>query len=355
MNEFMLERGDPYVALSHLALYGLAAILEDAGCDLRLSWTGQLRTRPRISSPTLDDEQIGHTVREHAVRLADPDAWLSRDITLKGTARGLMSPRLTLFPDQPTWQRVQRARHSVLDRLTDQRRLLDLRFLAALGEPAYWSRDNKDRIMQDDGASRWEMQPRNQGSEIVGSRLRKLAAVVADRSAAAVVAGLRGEAVRDEIGGDKPDSRTPTGLAAPGPTDNAVAWCALWGISQLPIAMRISTGGRSAPALTSGHFRQSRSDWFYLPVWHQPWRPARLRTVLASAHLRTAAGAGLTASDGRRSAGRDMPSPVAVTAARGWLAARGVVGVIRFPIERFGSDNAPERRAMRGELVTVGT
>jgi hypothetical protein len=27
---------------------------------------------------------------------------------------------------------------------------------------------------------------------------------------------------------DKPDSRTATGLAASGPTDNALAWCATW-------------------------------------------------------------------------------------------------------------------------------
>jgi CRISPR-associated protein Csb3 len=355
MNEFVLKRGDPYVALSHLALYGLAAILEEAGLDPRLGWTGQLRTRPLVSGPTLDHEQIGHTVREHAIRLAEPDAWLSRDITLKGAARGLMSPRLTLFPDLLTWQRVQRARHSVLDRLTVQRRLLDLRFLAALGEPAYWSRDIKERVLQDDGASRWEMQPRNQGSEIVGSRLRKLAAAVARRSPADVVAGLRGDAVRDEVGLDKPDSRTPTGLAAPGPTDNALAWCALWGISQLPIAMRTSSGWKPGTAVTTGHIGRTRSEWFYLPVWHQPWRPARLRTVLASAHLRTAASDGLTPRDSRGRPVRDAPSPVAVAAARGWLAARGVVGVIRFPIERFGSDNAPERRAMRGDLMPVGT
>lgn len=348
MSDLVLGRGDPYVALSHLALYGLAAILEDAGHDLRLSWTQQLPTRPHLRGPTLDDEHIGYAVRDHATRLADPDAWLSRDITLNESARGLMSPRLTQFPDHQTWQRVQRDRHSVLGRLTQQRRLLDLRLLAALGEPAYWSRNDKDQILQDDGASRWEMQPRNQGSEIVGSRLRKLAAAVADRSPAALAAGLRGAAVRDEIGEDQPDSRTPTGLAAPGPTDNALAWCALWGISQLPISMRTSTSRRPGTAATSGHIGHTRREWFYLPVWHQQWRPARLRTVLASAQLRTAA------SDRLPPTVRDLPSAMAITAARRWLAARGAAGVIRFPIERFGSDNAPERRAMRGHLVHVG-
>jgi CRISPR-associated protein Csb3 len=115
--------------------------------------------------------------------------------------------------------------------------------------------------------------------------------------------------------------------------------------------MRTSTGRRPGTAATSGHIGHighTRREWFYLPVWHQQWRPARLRTVLASTQLRTAA------SDRLPPTVRDLPSPVAITAARRWLAARGAAGVIRFPIERFGSDNAPERRAMRGHLVHVG-
>jgi len=344
MTDFVLERGDPYVALSHLALYGLGAILEDAGHEVRLSWTRRMRTRPCLSAD-LDDEQVGTAVRDHAARLPGGDTWLSRDIRLNGSNRGLMSPRLSAFRDDATWQRVQYARHEVLEELTGHRHLLDLRMLAALGEPAYWSRNQKGQILQDDGASRWEMQPRNKGSEIVGTRLRTLAAKVADRSPQAVASGLRGTVIRDEAGNDKPDSRTPTGLAPPGPTDNALAWCALWGISQLPIAMRVSTGGRPGTAITSGHLGSPRNEWFYAPVWHAPWRPARLRSIVAAEQVRTAACDGLAI--------RDMPSPLAITAARRWLAARDVVGVVRFPVERFGSDNAPERRAMRGTLVTT--
>jgi CRISPR-associated protein Csb3 len=347
MSEFIMERGDPYVAMSHLALYGLAAILTDAGHDVRTSWTDRLRTRPRLEGPGLDDRRIGTVVRDHAARRTADDDWISRDIILKGSARGLMSPRLTQFPDTQTWKRVQDARHAVLDELTKQQRLLDLWLLAALGEPAYWSRNNKEQLLPDDGASRWEMQPRNQGSEIVGSRLRKLATVVAGRDPVEVTAGLRGSAVHDEIGNDKPDSRTATGLAAPGPTDNALAWCALWGISQLPIAIRVSTGNSPGGAATTGHIGRSRNEWFYAPVWHQPWHPARLRTVLVSAQLRAAASAGLPL------AARDTPTAAAITAAIGWLTARQVAGVVRFPIARFGSDNAPERRAMRGELAPV--
>jgi CRISPR-associated protein Csb3 len=84
-------------------------------------------------------------------------------------------------------------------------------------------------------------------------------------------------------------------------------------------------------------------------MWNQPWRPARLRSVLASAQLHTAAGSDLPLRD------RERLSALAVESDRRWLNARGVLGIVRFPIHRFGSDNAPERRAMRGELVPVRT
>ncbi|MGH3565329.1 MAG: hypothetical protein ACRDRH_04725 [Pseudonocardia sp.] len=58
-------------------------------------------------------------------------------------------------------------------------------------------------------------------------------------------------------------------------------------------------------------------------------------------------------------AGVGLPDPwgtesARAVGARDWLAARGVVGVVRFPIERFGSDNAPERRAMLGVTLPIG-
>ncbi len=154
---------------------------------------------------------------------------------------GADEPSAVPFRRSGTWQLVQQSRWEVLDELTTAgHHWLDLRFLAALGEPCYWSFNRKGDALQDDGASRLEMQPRNQGSEFVGTRLRKLAATVAQRDAAKILAGLTGQSVDDELGDNTPGSRTATGLASPGPTDNALAWCALWGISQFPLAMRIN-------------------------------------------------------------------------------------------------------------------
>lgn len=341
MNGIVLGRGDVRTLLSHLALYGLAALLDEAGVpDVRLSWTPGMQPLPRVVCESLTRDVLGKVVGDHARVHAAGPSWVQRDIELKGTARGLMSPRLTPFGDLDVWKRVELARHRELDLLTDDRAWPDLRFLAALGEPCYWSHNRQDVPLQDDGASRLEMQPRNQGSEFVGSRLRKLAGKVAARGSDAVAAGIEGTLPVDEIGSDRVDSRTPTGLASPGPTDNALAWCALWGIGQLPSTPRID-----AAAVTSGHLGRSRREWFYVPVWEAAWRPSRLRSVLASQQLHDAATRDL--------ADRSAADPAREVRSRSWLAARGVIGIVRFPIERFGSDSAPERRAMRG--VTLPT
>lgn len=340
MITFALGRSDVQVMLWHMALYGLGAILEDAGVsDIRLSWTTGMEPRARVQAPDLSEQAVDEIVREHAAQRSTELSWLSRDLALNGKARGLMSPRVGAIGNDPAaWAALQEARASVLDDLTDSRSGLDLRLLAALGEPCYWSRSRQGDAQQDDGASRLEMQPRNQGSEFVGSRLRKLASSVASRAGGVVADGLAGSHLQDEIGGGKVDSRTATGFANAGPTDNAVAWCALWGISQLPLAVRIDR-----TALTAGHIGRIRQEWFYLPYWTAAWRPAQLRSVLVSQHLRSAATVGL-------------PAPwavdhVQVLVAQSWLQSRGVHGLVRFRIERFGSDSAPERRAMRGEPV----
>lgn len=334
MSAFVMAGADVRVLLHHMALYGLGAMLDEAGVpDVRLAWSSSMQPLPQITGEGLTADVVDGIVREHARVHAAESSWVQRDVELNGKQRGLMSPRLTTFGSDDVWGHVQVGRERELQALTDVRAYPALRFLAALGEPAYWSRNPKGDVLQDDGASRLEMQPRNQGSEFVGTRLRKLAAAVVARPPAAVSGGLLGTA---SLG-----AGNPTGFASTGTADDPLMWCAVWGIGQFPTAARID-----AAVLTSGHIGRSRAESFYAPVWGPPWRPARLRSVLASRQLRDAAATDVV-SPGSRDAGRDI-------AARAWLAARGVVGIMRFPIRRFGSDSAPERRALRGlDLRTV--
>ncbi|GIE91890.1 hypothetical protein [Actinoplanes regularis] len=348
MTDFVLTGADPHMMLSHLALCGLAAIAEEEGLrDVRLSWTPGMGARPVLSAVNATAETIGAAVQRHAARLDDAGSWLNRQLS-DTEKRALMSPRISVIADIDGWRSLQDRRHDVLDQLTGARAILDLRLIAALGEPSYWRRNHKGDRLQDDGASRMEMQPRNQGSEFVGNRLRPLAAAVAARTPALISDGLRGHNIRDEIGKDDTQSRTPTGLADPGPTDNALAWCALWGISQLPIALR-----RDDFARTTAHLGRGTAGYFALPVWSGRWRSARYRSVAASAHLTRFVESGLTPGGVVRPAGPNGVTAVG-TAAREWLAARGVTGVVRFEVRRFGSASAPERRAARGAILKTG-
>lgn len=341
MSQIVLGSCEPRTLLSHMALYGLGAILESEGVrNVRLGWSDPANPRPYVSAPDASELELAAIVGRHAQSLRAEDSWVQRDIILDGSPRGLMSPRLSAFKEYGKWAEVQQARGIVLDKLTADHRWLDLRYIAALGEPCYWSLSQKGEPLQDNGASRLEMQPRNTGSEFVGTRLRKVAVAVAAREPARILSGLRGEFVADEAGGGKPGSRIATGFASPGPADNALVWCALWGISQFPVAPRI--GGT---ARTSGHLSGGRREWFYAPIWQVPWRPARLRSVLASQFPRVLASVGLGLAD---------YAQADVSSARAWLRSRHVDGVMRFPVERFGSDNAPERRAMRGDAVPSG-
>ncbi|GAA1232748.1 hypothetical protein GCM10009676_15010 [Prauserella halophila] len=328
MTRFVMAGADQEVLLHHMAFYGLGDILEEADVDVLLTWEDG---RPVLLGEGLEPDVIENAVRAHVEGRRE---WVAQT---NDDGRGTMSPRLTAFTADEQWQSHQTGREEILDRLAAQHRWGDLRYLAALGEPSYWSVNRRNEVLQDDGASRFEMQPRNRGSEFVGNRLRPLAEKLLVRKPGQIVAGLDGSAASDELGG-KPDSVSATGMTTPGPVDSALVWCALWGIGWFPLAHRVS-----GTAVTSGHLGRSRREWFYVPVWRGRWRPARARSILASAQLRDAASTGLT----------DEHDPLGGRAASTWLRARGVAGVLRFPIGRFGSDNAPERRALRAEAIPL--
>ncbi|MBC3189991.1 hypothetical protein H7X46_02800 [Pseudonocardia sp. C8] len=332
MTGFVMAGSEPSVLLHHLAFYGLADILDDAGAhEVRLTWEG---SRPTVHAEGLTARVVDDAVRAHVDARR---SWV--DVASGKDRRGVMSPRLSAFKDDASWTALQRARHGVFDALIDARAWPDLRYLAALGEPSYWSFNQRDEPLQDDGASRWEMQPRNRGSEFVGNRLRPVAEAVSARGPGGIAAGIDGSKPVDEIGG-RSDSVSATGLSTPGPVDNALVWCALWGLGWLPTALRVAEA-----ALSSGHFGRPHQEYFFTPYWTGALRPARVRSLLASEHLRVAATDGVE---------RYAADPLVRQTAHTWLRARRVVGVLRFPIGRFGSDNAPERRALRAEAVQIG-
>lgn len=343
--------GDITIAFSHLAAVGLASIIDDAGAGpAAVGWTASLDSRPVVDAPGLDADAAARLVLDHATRHADPADWTAA--TVPGGTGGLLSPRLKVPASEAAWMQLADARRDVIDEQVAMRRWLDLALIGALGEPAYWrfrsgpeptASGGSDR-RPDDGASRWEMKTRNHGQDFVAHRLRGLALAVAERPADGVRDGLLGRSVIDEAGGGLADSRTATGLAAPGPTDNALAWCALWGLSALPVVPLVTK-----PSRTAGHMPASRVDGvrvpecFYLPASERLIRVSRYRQVVLSSQL----------ADLVRSGGAGAQDALVAKAARAWLAARSIAAAVVFPVGVFGSASAPERRVLLGTVRLV--
>lgn len=343
MTELQLA-GGLRTALSHLALVGLGAILEDADvADIRVGWSDAFDPRPVICASQIDWPRAAGIVRAHAVHHVEAGDWTAARSA--GDRSALMSPRIASLPDGTAWRGHVAARWEVIDREMQRTDWLDLRLIGGLGEPAYWRFNRQRERLPDEGASRWEMKTRNRGEEFVGNRLRPLAERVAARSAERIELGLTGAAPEDELGKNEGDSRTATGLAAPGPTDNALAWCALWGISQFPVIARIERPSRTAGHLPAKRGERDRRGWFYVPVPARPIALPRLRTVIVSDQLAKAAAIG---PEGPATAG-----VLDVEAACGWLANRGIAALVRFPIGEYGSANAPERRALLGTVIPI--
>lgn len=330
----------PNSLLSHMACYGLASICEDSGLgDIRIGWTEGMEPRPAIDT-VAEPEAVAQIVIDHASAHTSPRSWPGQSVP-HDVKRALMSPRLGKFGSAEVWSAVQSERHRVLDELTlpNARRPLDLRMIRALGEPCYWrvyeQGPSKGEPRQDDGASRLEMQPRNQGSEFIGSRLRKAGEHAAARSPMNVLEALAGSSLHDGTGKNRPDSRSAAGLQPPGPVDDVVSWCALWGIASAPTTYRLD-----ARAQTSICLRIGRREYFYVPLWRGRWMPARLRTVLASRQLTEAA----------RSLLDPASAPTRSHENILWLLDRGVAALVIFPVEVHGSASAPERRAALGSV-----
>jgi CRISPR-associated protein Csb3 len=341
-NVLTLERSDPLELLTHMAAYGFAAIVEaTTPAPPTLSWTLGMEPRLCIEHESLDAQGMAEQICKHAERLSDTNAWPRETWTTKrpksDIKQGLMSPRISKIEQQEQWKDLQRRRHEVLDALVKADAWLDLRFLWSLGEPCYW-RNAKDSD-QDTAASQLDLQPRNRGAEIVSTRIAPLAPLVSERRPKEIVNAFRGTYLKDTIGAkDGSDSRSAVGFRGRGPVDDAVSWCAIWGISQF--ALNQARGNTT----TASCMIHSGQEWVCIPVWDGKWTPARLRTILASSQLRATARAYLSAGDTDRSG-----DAVGSTGAN-WLFARGVKALILFQLKADTNSKAGERHAQLGTI-----
>nr|KOY49549.1 hypothetical protein ISGA_09565 [Gordonia sp. NB41Y] len=334
MTEIILA--GPYTsALTHFAGFGLTSILEEARCHgLRLRWSEDPEPRMSIRGPDDMAGSFGEVVRDHARRHAEVRSWVQQVATVqrgkKSVEVGLFSPRIAAPESAHAWEELYAKRRAALDDPINQS-WLDARMLQALGEPAYWQFGTKN-AQYDGGASRWEMKTRNRGEDFVRNRLAHLAQVVESREPDVIEKAFTDAAVDDSA--RKPDSRTGTGLVPPGPVDDAVAWCALWGISAFRLYPRLT-----GVAITPGAWPTDRvhPGLMALPMHTTLQTPAKLRRVLRSQDFSTSAFGDPEGRDG-----------ITVVGARERLVRQGIRGIVKFPIRKAGSSSAPERQVLSG-------
>lgn len=326
---------------------GLAAIIEErTGEPVAFRWSDE--SGCEIDAGPLDLPGAASLVRDFAAEVSRPDAWLGAVDDFGGAPRGTLSPRVGRFPDRASWQDWFAARRRVIDTVPDQA-VAQWRMIGALGEPAHWATGREPN--PDLGASAWEMKTRNRGEDLLRNRLAPIAEAVAGRDVGAVAAGLDGTAPCDEVGKDRSDSRTPTGLRAPGAADNVQALCALWGISVFPVRPNPPSVSVPAPrSHTAGAFRHDGTQWFAFPVVHRPVALAAFRAIARSAALEAV---------GRAAVGDERTGSVPMTAAeadaaQGRLRARGVVGVSLFRKQFSDNPNAPEPWAVFERFAYLG-
>lgn len=361
--------GDTRLFFNHFAAYGLAAILEaELGTTVSVGMDSLQSVLVRTDSDH-GPLQIASVVREHAARRLT--SWVTRTHTHMGRETGTLSPRIKAPTAQDHWQELQTARHEAIDSIgSGPVSRLDLMLVGALGEPAYWYVDNTGKPQPDRGASGWEMKTRNRGEEFVQNRLALLCRAVSERSDMEVLDGLTGKSSVDEAGKNAVNSRTPTGLARPGPTDNALAWCALWGISLFPVSHDATIGpgttrGSGRHSVTAGVLRglpklhHMARAVVYLPLFQGPLPLARLRTIVASAALARVATAqalelsrsAWTTKDRQRWDG--MASALRRPADLAWLERKGVEAVMLSHIEASDNPNAPELHVAGGRMFPL--
>lgn len=329
--------GNVDVALSHLALYGLASIADQStGTASRLWWTEDQTPVPTVQT-TLDAPQLAAAVHAHAQRAADPASWLMRRET-GGTraGAGLFTARAKVPADPGEWRHHAEETRAARRAMTMNR--LDRQMILGMGEPAWWRWEQASN-RPDEGASRWEMKTRSGGKEFVLHRLAPLAKALAKRTPQMVLDGLMGRSITDETG-SSPSFRTATGLTTPGPVDSALAWCALWGMSVAPPVPRKAAISRTPGVWPDDRLHPTRAA---LPVFTHPVTVTRLSQILLSEAFDTA---GAVPSGGDA----DPGPPIHGDAAKAWLVEQGVRAVVVFPILKIETAGAPERQILSGDV-----
>ncbi|MDO5730417.1 hypothetical protein, partial [Corynebacterium sphenisci] len=308
---------------------------------VRLGWTGGAEPEASVAVAGIPDTEIAAAVRDSAIAASGSDGWARATALHPESKRPYspLAPRFTKidpakYPDG--WASYQQSRWKILDNALNHDRYGLLELITGLGEAAHWQ--YRDASNFDSGASRWDMRPRMGGRDLVTDQVKKLGLSLMEWTPAEILDGLTGRRLKDTFSKDPSTSRAASGFRPPGPTDNSIAWCALWGIALLPVEYRASGISITPAAWPPSAFHP---EAMFLAALSSPVTPSRYRTVLTSRAL-AEIGRNFGPTDGM-----GLDSPSADQAFR-WLRQRGSLGVLRFPVVTRKAGLSRERLILEG-------
>ena len=347
--------GDYRSALTHFALYGLAILAETHHPGaVTLGWSDEAIPKAQLDIEGVGLDTMAEYILQYSVQLSSADSWVAVNNEYEsGKNKATFSPFspriLNIDPEvgPDDWTRHQKVRHDAIDQLTSDDDLLSLRWIAGLGEAAYWQPNDK-RGGQDYGASRWEMKARQQGQEFVQHRLRPLCKEISAWTVSDISEGITGLVIRDTIAKKLADSRTSTGFTPPGPTDVVLAFCALLGISCFPVIHKVDDVSVTPGAWPANQFHPNK---IALPVMVQRITPARLRSILRSRAFSLAVErVCISGNDAQKYARSNIFTSISSFK---WLKSWGVGALITFPIFKKEGARSVERQVQYGTAVPL--
>jgi hypothetical protein len=300
-----------HLLVGHLAAFGLAVALDDAGYDAFVDHDpGSVSFEPRVTTDALSD-QVSAAVRQTAVR-AESTVEADAEPGQKGNARRSVIWARASFANEVERSRQMLTAREILatqaesagDRTTSA-------LLAGLGASAAWGLATADgRPKPAHGATELDGVIGNIGSDLVRGVIRPARNAASDANGTTTVDRWTGATADEQA--DK------TGWAPAGTQVSFIdQWLAVLGLALLPVAHR-GLARSETPACWNA--RALKRQGITLPVLGAPTSLPRLRTILREPALADGEAATAALSEGE--------GPVTGYAP---LRRRGVAEVVVFP------------------------
>jgi len=270
-----------YLLASHIAAYGLASVLHESGEEAFVGhdpdvldmdpqvWTG--------ASP----ERLLESVRRVARQCEEP---VEADLE-PGKSGNDRRPAIWARTTQIARARMAlEARERLLDRLEARGERVPAAMVCALGTPAPWLEDRREkgerRFKPQRGASGFDGTLANHTSDFVRGVLRRSRRHAEDLSNAGFADLWKGDGM-GHAAELQPNGETRTVWAPPAVRiPPAQQWLAAMGLLQFPVGLRTNEGAR-----TPAHWREPRQRGVTLPVLSMPVSIPRLRALLQAPEL----------------------------------------------------------------------